>query len=316
MKKMIAILCAVLLLVSMTACGGSDDGNYTIGICQVSTSDALDAATEGFMQALKDELGEDNVEFDLRNAEGDSNACATIAGDFVSDEVDLILANDTLALQAAAAATSEIPVVGTCVADYGAALSIENFSGTVGGNVSGTSDLVHPLDQAVMVVEWFMEAENVGMVYCANDPDSKYQADAVEKFLEDAGVNCEHFTFTDSSDLASAVQAACDTSGLIYVPSDAAVAAGADIIDSICRPAGIPVIGGDESICKACGITAMAVDYYALGVQTGQMAAKILKGEANISEMPIESTDFAQVYNADICAELGLTPPLGYDPMA
>lgn len=304
MKKIIATLCALLMLVSMTACG-SGGSKYTVGICQEASSGSLDAATEGFMQALKEELGEENVEFDVRSTVGDANVCAAFVSDFVSDDVDLILANGNLALEAAAAATTEIPILGTCAGDY---------SG-VGGNVSGTTDLVAPIDQAIMVAEWFMDKTEVGMVYRAGDPDSVNQAAEVEAFLEDAGINCEHYTFTGSDDLAAAVEAACAASQVIYVPADYAIADNAGTIDGICRPAGIPVIGGDEATCQTCSIAAMTVDYYDLGVQTGKMAAKVLKGEASISDLSVTDVGFRQVYNEEICADLGITPAYGYDPV-
>ena len=168
MKKILAVVLTIILLLSMTACAGSaDDGKYVVGICQLVKHDALDAATQGFMDALKEELGEENVVFELQNAAGDSNTCSTIVNTFVSDDVDLIMANATPALQAAAAATDEIPILGTSVTEYGVALGIDGFTGLVGNNISGTSDLA-PLDQqAAMVTEWFPDAKNVALLYCS-----------------------------------------------------------------------------------------------------------------------------------------------------
>lgn len=314
MKKFVAIVCAVLMMVSITACGGTGEGKYTIGICL--SYDTQDDATEGFMQAVKDELGEKNVVFDIQKADGDSDSCAAITKDFVSDGVDLIMANDTPALLAARDATAEIPIVGTSITDYGTALGIEDFSGTVGGNISGTSDLVPLIDQAVTLVEWFPEVQNVGFLYCSNDPESKYQVDYIAELLVDADINCEMFAFADSGDLAAVTQAACDFADVIYVPDDNAVASGAKVIDEICRPAGVPIIAGDEGICVDCGVATLSVSDYDLGVAAGKMAAKILSGEADISELPIESaSDISQKYNAQIVADLGITPPMGYDPI-
>ena len=153
-RKAAAVIMAGVMAASAAGCSGSGSGagngasgdkTYKVGICQLVQHDALDAATKGFMDALKEELG-DSVTFDEQNAQGDSNTCSTIINNFVSGDVDLILANATPALQAAQAGTTEIPILGTSVTEYGVALGIDNFSGTVGGNISGTSDLA-PLDE-------------------------------------------------------------------------------------------------------------------------------------------------------------------------
>ena len=316
MKKIIAVMLAVLLLVSMTACGGQakDDGKYTIGICQLVTHDALDAATRGFQDAVVAALGAENVTFDLQNAAGDSNTCATIANAFVSAEVDLIMANATPALQTAAAATGDIPILGTSVTEYGVAMGIENFSGTVGGNISGTSDLAPLAEQAAMLQQWFPDAQNVGLLYCSAEPNSKYQVDTIKAMLEEMGYTCELFAFADSNDMAAVTQACCDFADVIYAPTDNAVASGTDVIDGICRPACVPIIAGEEGICATCGVATLSISYYDLGYATGEMAAKILKGEADISTMAIGyAAAVTPKYNAEICAELGLTPPDGYE---
>ena len=315
MKKLIALLLAVMMLASMAACGAApaDDGKYTIGICQLVTHDALDAATQGFQDAVVAALGEDNVTFDLQNAAGDSNTCATIANGFVSAGVDLIMANATPALQAASAATADIPVLGTSVTEYGVAMGIENFDGTVGGNVSGTSDLAPLTDQADMLQAWFPDASTVGLLYCSAEPNSKYQVDTVKALLEEKGYTCELFAFTDSNDMPAVAQACCDFSDVIYVPTDNAVASGTDVIDGICRPAGVPIIAGEEGICAGCGIATLSISYYDLGYATGEMAVKILTGEADISTMAVGyAAAVTPKYNAEICEELGLTPPEGY----
>ncbi len=320
MKKILALLCAAVMLLSLAACGNAeaeDDGKYTVGICQLVTHDALDAATKGFQDALIAALGEENVTFDLQNAAGDSNTCSTIANAFVAADVDLIMANATPALQSAQAATGDIPILGTSVTEYGVALGLENFNGTVGGNISGTSDLA-PLDQqAAMLNAWFPDAKNVGLLYCSGEPNSKYQVDTVKAMLEEMGYSCQLFPFADSNDMAAVTEAAKDFSDVIYVPTDNAVASGTDIIDAICRPAGVPIIAGEEGICGGCGVATLSISYYDLGYATGEMAAKILTGEADISTMPIGyALNFTPKYNAEICTDLGLTPPEGYDPIA
>ena len=315
MKKLIALALALVMILSMTACGG-DDGKYTIGICQLITHDALDAATQGFKDAVIAELGEENVVFEEQNAAGDTNTCSTIMNTFVSDDVDLIMANATPALQAAATATADIPILGTSVTEYGVALNIEGFDGLVGGNISGTSDLA-PLDkQAAMVQEWFPDAKNVGLLYCSAEANSQYQVDVVQAELEAMGYTCKQYSFADTNDMAAVTEECAANSDVIYVPTDNAVANATGIVDGVCRPAGVPIIAGEAGICGGCGVATLSISYYDLGVATGKMAVKILKGEADIAEMPIEyaATSTPQ-YNADICAELGLTAPEGYAPL-
>lgn len=322
-KKLLAGLMAGAMTLGLCACGGNDaadsstssDAAYTVGICQLVEHEALDAATQGFQDALTDALGDD-VTFDIQNAQNDSNTCSTIINGFVSSGVDLILANATPALQAAAAGTSEIPILGTSITEYGVALEISDFDGTVGGNISGTSDLA-PLDQqAAMLQEWFPDAKNVGLLYCSAEANSKYQIDVVKAELEKLGYTCEVYVFSDSNDLSAVCTTAAGASDVIYVPTDNTVAANTGIIDNICRPAKVPVIAGEEGICAGCGVATLSISYYDLGYTTGQMAAKILTGEADIAAMPIEYTDVTKKYNEAICTELGLTVPEGYEAIA
>ena len=319
---------------ALTACGGSSASStaassvaassaaagsaaaagdsYTVGICQLVEHAALDAATQGFEDALTAQFGE-NVTFDFQNAQNDSATCATIANGFVSAGVDLIMANATPALQAAQAATDSIPILGTSVTEYGVALGLTDFDGTVGGNVSGTSDLA-PLDQqADMITEWLPEATKVGLLYCSAEANSQYQVDEVQKYLEAKGVTATQYAFSDSNDLASVCQKAADENDAVYVPTDNTCAANTGIIDGICRPAKKPVFAGEEGICSGCGVATLSISYYDLGYTTGEMAAKILTGEADISEMPIEYTDVTKKYNKTICEDLGLTAPEGYE---
>ena len=316
-SKILALILALVMVMSLAACGSKEAAptadaaarQYTVGICQLVTHDALDAATQGFMDALNEELP-GQVTFDSQNAAGDSNTCSTIVNSFVSNNVDLIMANATPALQAAAAATSDIPILGTSVTEYGVALGIEGFTGTVGGNISGTSDLA-PLDQqAEMLKTWFPDAKNVGLLYCSAEANSQYQVDTVKALLEDMGYICTLYAFADSNDVSSVTQTAADASDVIYVPTDNTVASNTGIIDGICQPAGVPVIAGEEGICSGCGVATLSISYYDLGVATGKMAAKVLTGEADISTMAIEyAADFTPKYNETICNALGLAAP-------
>ena len=313
MKKFLSVLCIFALMLTACACGAKDDGKYTIGICQLVKHDALDAATKGFQDAVIEALGEENVTFDYQIASGDYNICTNIVLDFVNSDVDLILANATPALQAAFAATEEIPILGTSITEYGVAMGIDNFSGTVGGNVSGTSDLA-PLDQqAAMIKEWFPDAKTVGLIYCSAEANSKYQVDTVEKELTALGYTCKQYPFSSGTDMAAVTQVAANESDVIYLPTDNTVAEATGVIDGICRPAGVPVITGEKGVCVGCGVATLSIDYYDLGYATGKMAVKILTGEADIATMPIEyAPEFAKLYNPEICNELNITVPDGY----
>jgi len=320
MKKILAIVLAAMLLLSMTACGEkkTKDETYEVGIVQLVQHEALDAATEGFMQALKDELG-DKVTFDVQNASGDTQNCTSIVTSFVSKDVDLIMANATPALQAAYNGTEDIPILGTSVTEYGVALQIENFNGTVGGNVSGTSDLA-PLDQqAAMLQEWFPDAKNVGLLYCSAEANSKYQVEVGKKELEAKGYTCAEYSFSDSNDVQAVAQKAASESDVIYIPTDNTAASSTEIIRNVCTQGEkkVPIIAGEEGICKGCGVATLSISYYDLGYTTGKMAAKILTGEADISTMPVAySETFTKKYNKELCEELGLTPPEGYEAIA
>ena len=293
--------------------GSGDKKVYEVGISQFVTHDALDAATQGFIAAMNDKLGEDGWHYDLQNAANDPATCSTIANSFVSKNVDLIMANATPAVQAAAAATGDIPILGTSVTEYGVAFNIENFSGTLGTNVSGTSDLA-PLDQqAEMIKEWYPDAKTVGLLYCSNEANSQYQVDTVQGFLEGMGFTCTQYAFTDSNDVAAVCQTAADASDVLYIPTDNTAASNTPIIDNICHGT-IPVFCGEEGICAGCGIATLSISYYDIGYKTGEMAAQILTEGADISTMPIEyAPEFVKKYNPPMCEALNITAPEGYE---
>jgi len=315
LSRLAALAMALAMVFSLTACSGGADKVYNIGISQFAPHPALDAATQGFKDVLTEEFG-DKVKFNEQNAAGEPTTAGTIANSLVSAKVDLIMANATPSLQTAVAATTAIPILGTSITEYGVALGIEGFTGTVGGNVSGTSDLAPLADQAAMVKEWFPDAKTVGLLYCSAEPNSQYQVDMVKAALEGMGITATLYPFADSNDLAAITQTACANSDVLYVPTDNTVANNTGIIDNICRGAEVPVIAGEEGIAAGCGVATLSISYYDLGVATGKMAVKILKGESKIAEMPVEyAPQFTKKYNADICAALGLTPPDGYEPI-
>ena len=328
MKKFFALALALVMLLGLAACGSkqepaaegsaaeavtpSDDA-FVVGICQLVQHEALDAATQGFKDALVKEFGEDGVVFEEQNAAGDPATCSTICDGFVTEGVDLILANATPALQAAATATDSIPVLGTSITEYGVALDLDNFNGVVGTNVSGTSDLA-PLDeQAKMVTELCPDAKTVGILYCASEANSVYQAEVVKAELEKAGLTVNVYTFSDSNDVAAVTGTACDECDALYIPTDNTAASCTEAINNVAQPAGVPIIAGEEGLCKGCGVATLSISYYELGVATGEMAAKILKGEANVAEMEIGyDPNPVKKYNPELAEALGITIPEDY----
>ena len=322
-RKLLSAAIAATMTLTLAACGTSQgDGQsadnpdaYIVGICEQMEHVSLSEATRGFKDGLVEILGEDSVVFREQNAGGEQANCTTIIDGFVSDGVDLILANATWPLQAAASATNSIPVLGTSVTDYATALNLDHFDGTIGRNISGTSDLVDLQAQAQIVQELFPEAENVGLLYCSGEPNSVYQIETVRGYLEDMGYTCEVYAFTDVNDLASVTQAACDSSDVIYIPTDNTVAANTESVANVVLAAGVPVVGGDPGICSGCGVATIATDYYELGKLTAQMAAEILTGEADISTMAVQYGPMQKIYNAANCDTLNITVPEDYTPV-
>lgn len=346
MKKAVSLMMAAAMTMGLAACGSTastdtaasaadtassteaaastadstaaaDGKVYNIGICQLVQHEALDAATQGFKDALVEKLGEGSVKFDEQNASGDSANCATIVNGFVSNGVDLILANATAPLQAAAQATADIPVLGTSITDYATALDISDWTGTVGNNISGTSDLA-PLDQqAAMIQELFPDAKSVGLLYCSAEPNSVYQCDVIEGCLTEEGYTVARYAFTDTNDVTSVAQTAADNSDVIYIPTDNTAASNTEAIANVVIPAKVPVVAGEEGICSGCGVATLSISYYDLGYATGEMAAKILADGADVSAMPVEfAPNVTKKYNAANCEALGITPPDGYEAIA
>ncbi|MBQ8556474.1 MAG: ABC transporter substrate-binding protein [Clostridia bacterium] len=315
MKKMLSL---VLALCMVLCCGAAmaEDKVYEIGVLQLVQHEALDQATQGFVDALTEKLG-DKVKFDIKNAAGDTGNCNSIATTFDSNEVDLIMANATPALQAAMNATGTIPILGTSVTDYATALGVtEGWTGVTGLNVSGTSDLA-PLDgQAAMIKELFPEAKKVALLYCSAEPNSVYQVTVIAEHLKALGYETEEFSFADSNDVASVSQAAADNADVIYIPTDNTAASYKETIANVVIPAKVPVVAGESGICSGCGVATLSISYYDLGYATGLMAYDVLVNGADISTMPIQSApNFTKMYNAANVAELGLTMPADYLPI-
>ncbi len=337
-KKILSLLMVSAMAVSLVACGStsdtaaddssaatteetsdaasSDGQTYNVGVIQLVQHPALDAATEGFQAALTDQLG-DEVTVTVENAAGDSATCSTIANTFVSEGVDLIMANATASLQAAQAATDSIPIVATSITDYATALSIDDWTGSTGINVTGTADLA-PLDgQAEMLNELFPDAKNVGILYCSGEPNSSFQASSITTYLEEYGYTVTEYTFADTNDVSSVTQSACDNSDVIYIPTDNTAASCTETINNVALAAGVPIIAGEEGICSGCGVATLSISYYDIGYAAGLQAVKILNAGEDPATMEIEyASSFTKEYNADICEKLGITPPDDYVAIA
>ena len=333
MKKLLSLLCVAAMIFALAACGGSqapaatqapaaeapaaeapaeEAQVFNVGICQLVQHPALDAATQGFKDALTEKLG-DAVTFNEQNASGDAATCSVICNQFVSDEVDLIMANATASLQAAASATNVIPILGTSITDYGTALGIEGFTGVSGTNISGTSDLA-PLDgQAQMLSELFPDAKTVGLVYCSGEPNSKFQVETIAPMLTELGYTVTEYTFADSNDVANVTASACAECDVLYIPTDNTAASCTEAINNVALVEKTPIVVGEEGICKGCGVATLSISYYDIGYETGLMAAEIHTEGADISTMEVRyAPQFTKEYNVSICETLGITVPEDY----
>ena len=288
-----AIVAAAALTATLTACKGDGSGDkvYNIGICQLVEHPALDAATEGFMAALTEKLGEENV--------------------------DLILANATGALQAAASATNSIPIVGTSITSYAVAMGIDDWADKTFDNVTGTSDLA-PIDgQEDMLVELFPDVKQVGIIYCSAEANSKYQVDLFKAELEADGIAYKEYSVADSNEIQAVATTAVGECDVLYIPTDNTLANAAETIRNVVVPAKIPVIAGEEGICKGCGVATLSISYYDIGYKAGEMAYDILVNGTKAGDMDIAfAPQFVKMYNAEICNELDITPPEGYEAVA
>lgn len=306
MKKIVALILTLSLCIggclSLTACG--DKADFTVGICQLMEHESLDKATNGFIDALTEALEKEGktVEFDTQVA-GETNLCATVVNTFTAKKVDMIMANATPALLAAANATTSIPVLGTSVTDYS-----DTFAGKIPENVTGTSDAVPFDEQAQMMIDSLKlkEGDKVGVIYCTNESNSLIQYNAVKALFEAKKIKVEAYTFSDTTELQTVVNNAANNSKAIYVPSDNTVADNDSVVGTICTDKKVPVFtsyGG--KICYA----SLAIDYYELGRKTGEMAAEILLGKKAPKDFEVATLTPSVVYNNDLCATLGIEVP-------
>lgn len=315
-KRILALGMSAVLVGSVFAGCSAQNSKYSIGILQAVQHDALDQATQGFQDAVVEALGEENVEIDVQNAGGDSATCATIANQFVADGVDLIMANATSALQAAMAATADIPIVATSITDYATALEIDQsaWTGLTGINVTGTSDLAPLEEQAAMIQELCPDAQTVGIMYCSAEPNSQYQASVITESLTGMGYQVREYTVADTNEIATVATTACQEVDVIYIPTDNTIASATSAVDQVAAPAGIPIIAGEEGICKGCGVATLSISYYDIGYRAGQMAVEILQNGSDPATMEIDyATDLTKKYVADRADALGITIPADYE---
>ena len=304
MKKIISLALVLVMLVTVMAGCDSKQADYTVGICQLMVHDSLDQATQGFIDALNEKMAAagKTVAFDTQVA-GESDLCTTVVNTFTAKNVDLIMANATPALLAAANATTTIPVLGTSVTDYA-----DTFAGNIPSNVSGTSDAVPFDEQAKMMIEslGLKAGDLVGVLYCSNESNSLIQYEAVKALFEAEGIQVKAYTFSETTELQALTTTMANEVKAVYVPSDNTVAANDTVVGTICTEKKIPVYtsyGG--TVCYA----SLSIDYYQLGYQTGLMAAQILLEGKSPADIQIQTLTPSVAYNKELCATLGIEVP-------
>ena len=314
-RKVLAAAMAGFMVLGMAACGEQkQEGHYKVGIIQQLEHEALNAATEGFKKALTEKLG-DKIQFDYQNAQGEQTNLSTIATKFVNSNVDLILANATGALQTASNATSSIPIIGVSITDFKTALPSrfdENNKPT--GNVTGVSDLA-PIDKQIELLHKLCpEAKNVGILYCSSEANSKYQADLAEKALDALGLSHNIYTFVDTNDISAVATKAAADCDVIYIPTDNTAADNMPLIKSVTIDSDkkVPVIAGEENMCKKGALATLSSSYTDMGYEAGLMAYDILVNGKKASDFDIKYlTDGTEKYNKEIAQTLGVAIPEG-----
>ena len=302
MKKLICLaMVLVMLAMALTGCGSKE---LNVGVCQLMVHDSLDQATQGFRDALEAEAEKagKTVNIDVQIA-GDAGLCTTVINTFTAKKVDLIMANATPALLAAANATTTIPVLGTSVTDYN-----DTFAGNIPSNVSGTSDAVPFAEQAQMMIDTLglVAGDLVGVLYCTNESNSLIQYEAVKALFEAEGIEVKPYTFSETTELQALTTAMASEVKAVYIPSDNTVAANDSIVGTICTEQNVPVYtsyGG--AICYA----SLSIDYYQLGYETGMMAAAILLEGKAPADYEVMTLTPSVAYNEELCAQLGIEVP-------
>ena len=302
-RRNLLVSAGLLALAPLAGCGGNSGSgsaaagsDYTIGVLQLTEHSALDAANDGFVKAIK-ESGL-KVKIDQKNAQNDQSTCKSIADKFVGDNVNLIYAIATPAAQAAAGAT----------ADYAASGLVQD-NDKPGTNVTGASDLTPVAEQLEMMQKVLPDVKKVGLLYCTAESNSDVQIKAAKKELDKLGLEYTDFTVSSSNEIQSVVESAVGKVDALYSPTDNTIAAGASQVGQICKENKLPFVTGEEGMCMAGGLFTLSINYEDLGYAAGEMAVKILKGEAKPEDMPIKhlsSKDLVVVKNDEMAEALGI----------
>lgn len=316
MKRISAVIMAALMLfaaASLIGCGKteSEETHFTIGVIQLTSHAALDAAGEGFLAALADNgyIDGENITIDYQNAQNDQSNLSTISDRFVSANVDLVLAIATSAAQAIAGKTTTIPILATAVTDFVSAKLVDSNE-VPGGNVSGTTDMNPIKEQIQLLIQLAPDCKTVGCIYNGGEDNSVLQAGIAKEAIEAAGLGFTEVTVTSTNDVQQAMQSLVGQCDAIYVPTDNTVASAMPIVADVANAALIPVICGESNMVDAGGLATLGVNYYNLGYQTGLMALRILADGEDISTMPVESqTDFDYVVNGEVAKLIGIAIP-------
>lgn len=285
----------------------ADGKTYQIGVLQLTEHAALDAANKGFIKAL-DAAGL-SYKADQQNAQNDQPTCQTIASKFVGDGVDLIFAIATPAAQAAAAATTEIPIVGCAITDFAASGLVES-NDEPGGNVTGSSDLTPVADQIDMLHKVLPDAKKVGMLFCTAEANSEIQIKMAEEACDALGLEHERYTVSSSNEIQSVVESMVGKVDAGYSPTDNTIAAAAQQVGQIAKDGNLPFVCGEENMCMGMGICTISIDYEELGHMAGEMALKILTDGADPATMAIETESKDQL---KVVKNEGMAKALGID---
>lgn len=318
-KKFKTAAAAALLALALGAAGcGSDKqeaapkaAKVNVGIVQLVEHAALDAANKGFVDGMakKGYKEGENVAYDRQNAQADQSNLQNIAHRFVNNKVNLICAIATPAAQTMANVAPDIPIVATAVTDYKAAKLIKDDK-KPGTNVTGTTDMNPVADQLELLLKIVPDAKTVGVIYCSSEVNSQMQADLLKEHAAKKGIAVKEATVSNVNDIQQAARSLVGSVQAIYVPTDNVLASAMPTLATVTREAKLPVICGEGGMVKAGGVATLGVDYYKLGVQTGEMAADILAGKAKPAEMPIQAQkEFKVIINAKEAELVGAKIP-------
>lgn len=313
LKMLAAGVMLTLAMGALAGCGGekkeaAKKDKFNVGIVQIVEHAALDVASKGFVDgmAAKGYKEGENVTYDRQNAQADQSNLHTIAQHFINKKVDLICAVATPAAQVVANATQDIPIVATAVTDYEAAKLIKS-NAKPETNVTGTSDMNLVEAQLDLILKLVPTTKTVGVIYNSSEINSQVQVDLLKGFAKDRKVEIKEATVNNVNDIQQAARSLIGNVEAIYVPTDNVLASAMPALAMVTEEAKLPVVSGWDD---ANGIATIAIDYYKLGVQTGEMAADILSGKAKPQDMPIQTqNEFTVIVNEANAKKIGLTIP-------